>query len=55
MFCPMTKEECTDDCAWFIEGECAALGVCGVSEHLESLEECIQDLEDTIRKKDFTV
>lgn len=55
MFCPMTKEECTDDCAWFIEGGCAVLGVCGVSEHLESLEECIQDLEDIIRKKDFTV
>lgn len=30
MFCPMTKEECTDDCAWFIEGECAVLGVCVV-------------------------
>lgn len=64
MFCPMIKEECKQDCAWFIasrrkykdhvEGKCSLAVVSKVCGELEKIIKSIDKLECTIHDTDFT-
>lgn len=61
-WCPITKEQCTDECAWFkksrrkfqdghIEGDCSVIGV---GQYLKEVTAAIKSLENTIINKNFT-
>ena len=64
MFCPMTKEECRQDCAWFIEsrrkhpdhveGNCSLTEFRSISDKLNQIEKSLDRLERTIHNTDFT-
>ena len=56
MFCPMTKEDCKMDCAWFAQGDCAITRLHDVADKLEEVVEvvdCLEALEKTITNKEF--
>lgn len=61
MICPLTKESCDSDCAWFkksrrkfqdghIEGECS---VVGMNQCIREVSAAIKSLENTIINKNF--
>lgn len=54
--CPVTKEQCTDECAWFSHGECAFVRLHEVADKMEEIVEvvgCLESLEQTIKNKEF--
>lgn len=52
--CPLTKQDCTVDCAWFREGECVTTLLYDVLDTtLDDLISSIDSLEQTIKTKDF--
>ncbi len=52
--CPLTKEDCTVDCAWSVEGECVTTLFYEVfSTTLDDLISSIDSLEQTVENKDF--
>lgn len=60
--CPLTKGECTVNCAWFYNGECYMANITELIETLESISGGIDEvacklekLDNTIADKDFTV
>ena len=53
--CPLTREECTVDCAWFREGECCVISLPDLGERLEDVVTSIEMLEHTIGHIDFTM
>ena len=63
MFCPMTKEECRQDCAWFsesrrkypdhIDGKCLLVVMKSIPEKLDHIEKSIGKLERTIHNTEF--
>ena len=54
MFCPMTREECKNDCAWFVEGECCICNINRIETDLDYLQDAVSALEETIKAKSFT-
>ncbi|EOS39744.1 hypothetical protein AALC16_23700 [Lachnospiraceae bacterium 29-91] len=53
VLCPMTKEECEIECAWFQEEECAVARLHDLVDSLDDVKEAVYTLEETIRKTDF--
>lgn len=35
MYCPLTREECKTNCAWFVEGICAIVRLNDVADQLD--------------------
>lgn len=53
MYCPLTREECKIDCAWFVEGDCAIIRLNNITDQLEYVQDAVNALEETISKKNF--
>lgn len=53
MFCPMTRNECREDCTWFVEGECVIIRLNSIDSQLDYVQDVVNVLEETIRKKNF--
>lgn len=53
MFCPMTKKECRQDCAWFVEGGCSIIRLNDITDQLDFVQDAVNTLEETISKKNF--
>ncbi len=54
--CPLTREDCIVDCAWFREGECVTTLLYDVLDTtLDDLISSIDSLEQTVKNKDFQV
>ena len=53
MYCPMTKEECKTDCAWFVEGECVIVRLNNIADQLDYVQDAVNALEETIQRKNF--
>lgn len=54
MWCPITKSDCWDECAWFAEGQCAFARLHDISDSLDEIQDRLMTLDDTINNKDFT-
>lgn len=57
--CPLTKGDCTVDCAWFKDGECATTSLISTLDlmldlMLDDVVSSIDSLKNTIENKDFT-
>lgn len=62
--CPLTKGQCTNECAWFresrrryqdrIEGECSLVSIGRISDGLKEVGSSINKLEQTIHNTDFS-
>lgn len=53
VLCPLMKEECKTECAWFQEEECAVARLHDVVNSLDEVKEAVYTLDETIQKKDF--
>lgn len=64
-WCPVTKEQCTDECAWFKKsrrrypdghhyGECSIVKMSYIPDILKEINGSITTLEYTVRNKDFS-
>lgn len=53
--CPLTRENCTVDCAWFKDGECCIASLPDLVERLEDVVTSVKKLEQTIKTTDFTM
>lgn len=53
--CPLTKQDCTVDCAWFKDGECCIASLPDLVERLEDVVTSVDKLEQTIKTTDFTM
>lgn len=53
--CPLTREDCTVDCAWFKDGECCIASLPDLVEKLEDVVISVEKLERTVRTMDFTM
>lgn len=64
-WCPITKEQCTDECAWFKKsrrryqdgrqnGECSFIGLSYISDRLKEVTDSIKTLNETIKEKSFS-
>lgn len=54
--CPLTKEDCTVDCAWWgDDAECCMASLPGLVEKLEDVVTSVESLEQTIKNIDFQV
>lgn len=51
--CPLTKEECTVNCAWFKDGECCIASFPDLVDKLEDVVSSIETLETVIKNKNF--
>lgn len=51
--CPLTREECTVDCAWFKNGECCIASLPDLVDKLEDVVTSVEALEQTVKNKDF--
>ena len=51
--CPLTREDCTVNCAWFENGECCIASLPDLVEKLEDVVTSVESLEQTIKNKDF--
>lgn len=54
-WCPVTKEQCTDECAWFTDDDCnfgnlyyIANKVSDMADQLEEIRNSIDDLNETV-------
>lgn len=45
---------CNANCAWFVEGECAITMLNYIDNRLDSVQDALNSLEDTIDKIDFS-
>ncbi len=52
-WCPITKSDCWDECAWFAEGQCAFARLHDISDSLDEIQDRLMTLDDTIYNKDF--
>lgn len=62
--CPLTKEQCTNECAWFresrrkypdhVEGMCAFAKIPDIKDELQQIKNSIEKLNQTIMYKSFT-
>ena len=52
--CPLTREDCTVDCAWFKNGECCIASLPDLVDKLEDMVTSIEALEQTVKNKDFS-
>ena len=55
-WCPVTKSDCLDECAWFRQGECAFQRLHDVADKIEEIVDivdCLDSLEKTIKNKEF--
>lgn len=55
-WCPLTKADCKEECAWFSQGECAFARLHEVADKMEEVVEvisCLESLEQTIKNKEF--
>ncbi len=53
MWCPISNAECKTECAWFTEGECVMMKLKDLPDQLEELRTGMEDLEQTIKMKNF--
>lgn len=54
--CPLTREDCTIDCAWFKDGECATTSLVSTLDlMLDDVISSINNLKNAIENKDFTI
>lgn len=54
--CPLTREDCTIDCAWFEDGECATTSLVSTLDlMLDDVISSINNLKNAIENKDFTI
>lgn len=53
MYCPLTREECKTDCAWYVEGGCSTVSLNEIARQLDYVQDTVNTLEETIRKKNF--
>lgn len=54
--CPLTKEDCTVNCAWFKDGECCIASFPDLVDKLEDVVssiETLETLETVIKNKNF--
>lgn len=51
--CPLTKQDCTVDCALFKNGECCITSLPDLVDKLEDVITSIEALERTVKNKDF--
>lgn len=61
--CPLTKQDCTNECAWFrgsrrkyrnhVEGECSLVSMGRIPDELKEVSSSIGKLEQTIHNKEF--
>lgn len=51
--CPLTREDCTVDCAWFKDGECCIASLPDLMEKLEDVVTSVDKLEQTVKTIDF--
>lgn len=54
IWCPMAGCDCSDDCAWFAEGECSLMRMHDISDSLDAIQESLTELDDTIKRKKFS-
>lgn len=52
--CPLMGKSCNTDCAWFVEGDCAITMLSYIVDSLDSVQEAVNALEETIDKMDFS-
>ena len=56
VWCPLTKSDCKEECAWFVQGGCAITRLHDIGDKLEEVVEvvnCLESLEQTIKNKEF--
>lgn len=51
--CPLTREDCTVDCAWFRDGECCVASLPDLMDKVDDVRISIEALEQTVKNKDF--
>ena len=53
--CPLTREDCTVNCAWFENGECCIASLPDLVDKLEDITNGLVELQQTIKNIDFQV
>lgn len=43
--CPLTKQDCTVDCAWFHDGECAVVSLPDLVDKLEDVTDALKEVK----------
>lgn len=51
--CPLMEKSCDANCAWFMEGDCAMEMLHYIENRIDSVQDSLNDLVDTIDKIDF--
>lgn len=54
MICPLTKEQCTVECAWYAEEQCAFSRLHEISNSLDEIHNILITLDDTIANTNFS-
>lgn len=53
-WCPVTKSDCWEECAWFSDSDCAFARLHDISDSLDEIQDRLSTLEDTIHNKNFS-
>ncbi len=48
VLCPLMKEECRTECAWFRDEGCAVAKLRNITDHLENVSVAVKLLQNTI-------